>query len=583
MEPKFNLDRPKVSDEEINKHKDFDNLVKQFKEQSIQKARNDASFLKNKKVTYASVIAGITVICTLTYLTVFKDHNTKTNTNDKIATTETIQKTTTSAVPSSAFIAPPSSKINVPYSKYKVNAVKGGELAHHTHSKIKVPKNAFVNKKGEDIIGEVEIEYREFHNQADIIASGIPMTYDSAGTRYHFESAGMFDVKGTQNGEPVFIKPDKSITVELASQQPADHFNQYVLDTVKHNWTCLKRDKPQALPAHGSVPPVIDEKKTENATTKALEEKIAAIPPKIENEKVICAKKIEQLPVKKPVKPLKANSGRPQFELDVDYKEFPELAAFKNAVFEVGEENKNYTSELSKTTWSEAKVSTGPDKGKNYLVTLKKGRQVEKLIVYPVLSGADYDKALKNYDDAYAKRMAEEKKLQDEMLAKQQAYMEEQKKLSAELVKEQIRIRQQMEQQLSEEFNTIGNIAKVTRVFQVSRFGVFNSDCPSSMPSGPEFHPVFAYGNSPSLIPNTVFMVEHGRNIVFNFSGASLNNMRYDPSKDYSLCVVVKQQLYFYSKDQFKEAMAAKSKVLNLTAVPESVDNVSDFRKSLGI
>ena len=73
MEPKFNLDRPKVSDDEINKHKDFNNLVKQFKEQSIQKARSDVNFLKNKKATYATVIAGLAVICTVTYFTVFNN------------------------------------------------------------------------------------------------------------------------------------------------------------------------------------------------------------------------------------------------------------------------------------------------------------------------------------------------------------------------------------------------------------------------------------------------------------------------------------------------------------------------------
>ena len=49
MEPKFNLNRPKISDDEIDKNKDFDNLVKQFKEQSIQRARSDVSFFKNKK------------------------------------------------------------------------------------------------------------------------------------------------------------------------------------------------------------------------------------------------------------------------------------------------------------------------------------------------------------------------------------------------------------------------------------------------------------------------------------------------------------------------------------------------------
>src|SRR6185369_11840017 len=101
MEPKFNLNRPKVSDEEINKNKDFDNLVKQFKEQSIQRARSDVSFFKNKKATYAAVIAGIAVVCTVTYLTVFNKSNKQTATNEKTNTLTENKK----ASPKKAFIS----------------------------------------------------------------------------------------------------------------------------------------------------------------------------------------------------------------------------------------------------------------------------------------------------------------------------------------------------------------------------------------------------------------------------------------------------------------------------------------------
>ncbi len=69
---KFNLNRPPVSDEEINSHKDFGELVKKFKNESIQKARSDVSFQKKKKMTYSAVIAGVAVICTVTYFSVFK-------------------------------------------------------------------------------------------------------------------------------------------------------------------------------------------------------------------------------------------------------------------------------------------------------------------------------------------------------------------------------------------------------------------------------------------------------------------------------------------------------------------------------
>ncbi len=585
MEPKFNLDRPKISDEEINKNKDFGNLVKQFKEQSIEKARSDKGFLKKGKISYAAVIAGVAVVCTLTYLTVSKINSNKTI-NDKTATLK--NTTTPIAETKTAFISPPHKKINVPYSSYKVNAQKGGDIAHHTKSKVKVPKNAFVNKKGEEIMGDVEIQYREFHDQADIIASGIPMTYDSAGTKYHFESAGMFDVKGFQNGEPVFIKPDRTLTVEMASTNPEDHFNQYELDTVAQNWTCIKRDKAILPKLAGPTPKDEVHAVAGNKTTKALEEKIAAIPPKIENEKVVYAKKISALPKPQtPLKPLKSG-GRPKFELEVDYKEFPELTAFKNAVFEVGEENKNYSKELSSITWTEAKISEGPSKGRNYLLTLKTRSRQEKLVVYPALSGADYECAYKTYEKKFAdynagleKRQQDEKRLQDEMQAKQEAYYAEQKKLSADLLKEQIRIHQQMEKQLTEQFNSMGNQQKITRLFQVSNFGIYNSDCAQKMPAGAYAEPSFTINNGvPLLNIGKIYLIEHGRNIVYEMPYGSIS---YDPKYIYSLCVISNGNIYTCSKENFSDLTKTQQKKLPLEVLNDNVNDVADLRKAIGI
>ena len=59
MATKFNLNRQPVPDEEINSHKDFGELVNKFKKQSIEKARSDASFLKNKKATFLRLLSYI--------------------------------------------------------------------------------------------------------------------------------------------------------------------------------------------------------------------------------------------------------------------------------------------------------------------------------------------------------------------------------------------------------------------------------------------------------------------------------------------------------------------------------------------
>lgn len=596
MPTKFNLNRESVPDEEINSHKNFDELVKKFKAESITKARNDSRFLKNKKITYSAIIAGATVVCTVTYFSVFKNNPPKQHVNDKITTSQSNKNTGVgfdSAQPpllsnrKVKFIAPPISKIKVPYSTYKVNAQKGGTIKHN-QSTIKIPKNTFVNKKGEDIIGDVEIQYREFHNQADILASGIPMLYDSAGTKNVLESAGMFDIKGFQGNEPVYINPKKNIAIELASRNAENRFNQYVLDTVARNWVYMKKDVISNLPKiqeSGINTQQVTLKETNK--TSELQKQIDAIPPKIEAEKTITAKKINQLPkVIEPPKPLKQTEGKPQYELDVDYKEFPELEAYKNAVFEIGTENKNYTSSMGDVTWNSAKISEGTKKGKNYTLTLKQGSRIEKLIVYPVLVGKDYDNALAsfeqkftNYKNALAKREADEQKLQAEFEAKQKAYLEEQKKLNEELVRERIKIRKQQEQQLASQFDKIDNQQKVLRVFQVSNFGIYNSDCANSLLVGTDvLNPVYIINNSP-VNPQSIHLVCYSKNMVIPIT----NQLRYNTQDNYSLCVVSGGKMYLCNKSEFTKTVLQGSNKFYLTELASNIESPADLRKALDI
>lgn len=594
MEPNFNLNRPPITDDEVNAKKNFDELLKQFKKQSIQKARSDVHFLKNKKVTYSAIIAGAAVVCTVTYFSVFKKQTPQQSSNDNIATTQqTI--TTNNSKTNRAFITPPISKLNVPYTSYKVKTEQGAVIKHTSNSNIIIPKKAFVNKQGEEIVGDVEIRYREFHNQADIIASGIPMTYDSAGVQFHLESAGMVDIKGYQHGEPVFIHPNKQITIEFASEHTADKYNMYALDTLAKNWVYLGRDNS----LNNSKLKVEDSKlkseKNKAQTTNnlsqitSLQQQIDAIPPKMEAEKNTYTRKINQLPkTTEPEKPLKAITGRPQFKLDVNYKEFPELEAFKNAVFEVGPENKNYKNELSSITWSSAEVSEGPDKGKNYLLTLKLRQRVEKLIVYPALVGADYDKAIKTYESKFTeykglidKREAEEKKLKEEFEAKQAAYLAEQKVLNEAMIKERIRIRQEQEQKLAEEYSTMGNQQRVMRIFAISNFGIYNSDCPNSMPKGASLDPIYVINNGTStLTPRTIYLVSHDKNIVYTLDYGKLT---YNPKETYSLCLLTNGKLYLCNKETFASVMKNNQNKIPVTELNSSVDNIVDFRKALGV
>jgi hypothetical protein len=590
MGTKFNLDRKPVTDEEINSHKDFGELVNKFKKQSIEKARSDVNFLKNKKATYSAIIAGVAVVCTVTYFAVFKKEPPKETANDKIVTTQQQHTSTPETKLNKAFIAPPISKLNVPYTSYKVKAEQGATIKHKSNSKIIIPKKAFVDKQGQDIVGEVEIKYREFHNQADIIASGIPMTYDSAGVQSHFESAGMIDIKGYQNGEPVFINPKKQITVEFASEHTADRYNMYELDTVAKNWTYLSRDnslvnKKQLKPNTQSEVAMIEKKDSPKA--QELQKQIDAIPPKIEAEKITYTKKVNQLPKTiEPSKPTKAIAGRPQFELEVNYKEFPELEAFKNAVFEVGSENKNYNSKLADITWSSAEVSEGPQKGKNYLLTLKLRERVEKLVVYPALTGVDYDKALKSYESKFAdyknlviKKEADEKRLKEEFEAKQATYLAEQKRLGEEYIKEKIRWQREQQSQLNNAMQDFTSQAIVTRVFSLSNFGIFNSDCPNSLPKGASINPIYVTNEKP-IMPNTIYLICHNKNLVYNLQYGTL---KFNPKDAYSLCIISNGKMYLCNKETFSSIASSKENKIPLIELSNEVNDAIDLRKAIGI
>ena len=92
------------------------------------------------------------------------------------------------------FVQPPIPEVNVPYQDYSVEAEKGDTLLYESGSILVFPSNSFVDKNGNLVKGKVKVKYREFSNPIDFFFSGIPMNYDSAGTKYNFESSGMCEI-----------------------------------------------------------------------------------------------------------------------------------------------------------------------------------------------------------------------------------------------------------------------------------------------------------------------------------------------------------------------------------------------------
>lgn len=127
--------------------------------------------------------------------------------------------------------------LEVPVRTFEVSSSEKSTIELPNGGSIEIPANAFVDQQGKPITGKVEIEWQEYHSLTDILFSGIPMAYDSAGIQGALQSGGMFTIHGTQNNVPIEVAKNKTLEVNLASNHPQKQFNFYRLDEKEGEWT----------------------------------------------------------------------------------------------------------------------------------------------------------------------------------------------------------------------------------------------------------------------------------------------------------------------------------------------------------
>lgn len=129
----------------------------------------------------------------------------------------------------------------------------GAELKLENGGRIRVAPHTLVNQNGEVVKGKVTLNFKEYHSLVDIVFSGLPMRYDSAGIVYDFQSAGMFSIVAEQNGAPLQIKKDETIEVDLANYQDTKCYNFYALNEETENWEYIKTEKAQPKPVENEL------------------------------------------------------------------------------------------------------------------------------------------------------------------------------------------------------------------------------------------------------------------------------------------------------------------------------------------
>ncbi|MCI5058855.1 MAG: hypothetical protein MRY83_22265 [Flavobacteriales bacterium] len=520
MKPKINIDRKKITAEEIRANKDFSQVLNQFQAaQALQKP-----FFKKP---WVMGMTGGTILIGTILVSLFGNFNTN-NVSDGNTTSNSSSLTILGDSTNSPFVNPPT-KANIKFSVYNIDPEEDHALKYYTGSQLLVPKNAFVDENGELIKGQIQLKYREFKKTDDFFISGIPMTYDSAGVQYTFESAGMMEITAEQNGKQLFVNPENPIEVNMISEQTEDIYNEYYLDTVERNWQYLGHSDFKTLDEEVAVnqaEPFIEEEPV--YLQEASNEEIQLI----KSDLKVIQDDIQKIKRKIPERPKAVDKKKPTFRIDVDPKEFPEIMAFNDLYWEVSAENKDFSDAYYAITWDDVEISE-KDKGKSYTLKLSKGDRIENLIVYPRYGKSSYGKACENFEEKYEAYLTRLDSRKKDEAKQQQAYNEK----KAELEKKRAEWEAEMAERRKKWEEAQANMQKiqitknrVVRNFTASRFGIFNCDSPQKFPKGEAVIAKVTDKSGNPVMINTLYLASIDRNALFTYGNTQ--KIKWNPNHE---------------------------------------------------
>ena len=402
-------------------------------------------------------------------------------------------------------VAPPfeNTKTNVAPTLHLVQPDQSSTLTLSTGTTIEIPASVFVTTEGQPVTAPVEIRFREFHNAAQIIASGIPMKVRGEGGHEDWmQTAGMFEIEGSSQGKAVKIADGKSVTVHLASKVSGEYPVWY-FDETAGNWQQQGINKPKPTPA---LQPLVRE--------------VAAL---------------RSATARKPIAPLAFDQSKPSLDFKLDIKEFPELRSLRNIVWQYAGNDPQLDPAnnrwIRKTQWAEAKLEA-TEKPREYLLKLisnedEHGDEKNYTIpVQPSLRGKDLEQAKADYEKAFVKYQENVKILENK----------------AAILNEQAAFR---------------------RTLAVGGFGIYNYDLLLHRSDAMAVVADFDFGDLPSEVKKlvTVYLITgEGRTIVA-LPFYDWSNFSYLPKQDSRLVAVLPgNRIATFSQEDFndqRDAIAA--------------------------
>ena len=556
----WNLNPDNLSPEEIAKHKDFEALMEKVVPANTTPQR--APVIRRLYYIGGAVAAALIGILFFTLGSADADTGTPVMAFDEYAATQ-------------PYVNPPIESIQKEFTTKALDVNKGGVFTYENGSKVTVPEAAFTDRYGNLAVGDVEIKYKEYHDFVDFFLSGIPLEYDSAGTKYFLESAGMIEIYAEQNGERLDLAPGKTLDIELVSTinmpkgGPIPSFNIYSLDTENRNWVYEGLDRIEL--AEESAIDLLGEEE------ESIQEEFNTAIAQLERKEADQLAAIEQslpMPVA-PFKPMKKNNSDQAFNFDIatdniDYGNAVPTAAqegvrsaerdliklkqeYANTLWQVSPKNGPYENQAIRTvTWDDMVMRHLENQ--DYELTLIKGEMNMKLIVNPVLSGDDYEEALAKFNAEQAvfnAKVAERRATLNARKATLQQEIEAERAIQEKEFEERIAA-YKASGQLTRATDELVQV-KVINSFTASRLGIWNCD----RPIPPYIYMLkgqFVADDNTEFDGNIAYLVDKARNSVARFYTKKGTNLQFNMNSDNLMWLVTKENKFaIYPPEEFKK------------------------------
>ena len=559
MKTKFNLDRERLDSSYINSRQDFEKVIKGY--------RATKPPIWNNPWFYGPAgLAGLAIILTLTF-----QNNFFANGNN--STLSTSLQTPTNQLPDDTpCLTPLSSEADIRFEEFNIDPKKGGQIITSNGSVVTIPSKSLIAAEK----GNVLIKVREFNDQASAFSAGVPMDY---GKKSAFESGGMLEVRGEQNGKSVSIDVKKPIKVDMALHKSGENFQFWSLNDKNGDWTEYHCEfanipiqiVPLAYPAGQTGVKLSD-----------VEEKIE-----------VCNDKIQTLKSDSKSQELIPTEYSRKLIIDFDAKQFPELASYKDLEFEYVHPLNQTATEMkafekrvqyaTQTIWNTMDVSK---KSGNYIVTFKNSRESYSLPVRPVLKGASL--------------VQFEQKLKQATQDKEVKIMELEKSRET-LKKEQAELKKKFNEEVSSMRTSIDNYVPTNRTdapvrseasksnlavgnasFTTSSFGIFNCDRPHPYPN-PFPHDVLCKNEAGQPIRMSgAFVFDLKNNIRFSFgiiTGKKIDELAW--GRNNSTLIVIDEEGNLHYKQEVNKTSLNANTSITLTRLDRKDVNLNAIKKIL--